>query len=77
MSTPHRAPEPTPSNPPDPERWETVDEVTTRYRFSRSFLYKLMNEGLPSVTVGRARRFRPAEVDAWLTERAERNGYPR
>ena len=44
----------------------TATEVATALGVSRAHIYNLLNRGLPSVKVGRCRRFRMADVDAWL-----------
>jgi len=45
---------------------ETVAELAARWKVSRAHIYNLMSRGLPSVSLGRCRRFRSDEVDAWL-----------
>jgi predicted DNA-binding transcriptional regulator AlpA len=36
---------------------------------SRAHVYVLMGQGLPSLTLGRARRIRLSDADVWLDER--------
>jgi predicted DNA-binding transcriptional regulator AlpA len=36
---------------------------------SRAHVYVLMGQGLPSLTLGRARRIRLADADEWLQDR--------
>ena len=52
----------------DPGRLITADDLAERWSCSRSYIYLLLDAGLPSLKLGRSRRFRPADVDAWLTE---------
>ena len=51
---------------PTPGRLVTVEEVSERLSVSRAHVYNLMKVGLPSVKVGRSRRFRMADVEAWI-----------
>jgi excisionase family DNA binding protein len=45
----------------------TVDETAEYLRVDRSTIYRLEREGkLRSVRVGRRRRFRPEDLDAYL-----------
>jgi len=49
-----------------------LNDVATECRrlgISRGTLARLRTEGLPTVRVGDAVRFRPADVDAWLAAR--------
>ena len=68
MSDHTRADAPTPA---DPGRLLTVDQLAERWACSRSFVYQLLDEGLPSLKLGTARRFRPADVDRYLAERQD------
>lgn len=57
----------------DPGTLLTADELAARWKLSRPTLYRFMaEEGLPSLSIGRARRFRIADVDAWLAARSGR-----
>lgn len=49
------------------DRLLTATELAERWGVSRAHVYNLMKRGLPSVKVGRCRRFRPSEADAWLS----------
>jgi excisionase family DNA binding protein len=51
---------------------ETVEELGERWRLSRSRIYELLGQGLPSVKLGRARRFITSDVDAWLLAHVDR-----
>lgn len=54
------------------ERLLTVRDVAERTRYSRSFVYELLSAGtLPSVTQGRTRRVREADLDAYIRRLAE------
>lgn len=54
-------------------QYETVMEVCRRLQISRATLYRLMEEGLPSLLFRSSRRFDPAEVDRWIAERGEKD----
>lgn len=41
-------------------------ELADYLNLSRATVYNLLSRGLPSVKIGRSRRFRLSEVDAWL-----------
>lgn len=47
-------------------RLVTAAELAAHYGVSRATIYNLLSRGMPSLKVGRARRFRLADVDAWL-----------
>lgn len=44
----------------------TANELARRYGVTRQTIYNLMKRGMPSLRLGSARRFRLADVDAWL-----------
>ena len=44
----------------------TVRELATTLNVSRATIYRLINEGLPSVKIGHARRFPWSAVEAWV-----------
>lgn len=44
----------------------TAAELAERYGICRATVYNLLAQGLPSIKVGRARRFDVARTDAWL-----------
>lgn len=46
----------------------TPPQYGERWGFSRSKVYELLDEGLPSIKVGRLRRIDPVEADAWMLE---------
>lgn len=53
-----------------PDHLLNVDEAADYLGISRASLYARMGkDGLPSVKVGRNRRLRPQDIDAWLTSR--------
>lgn len=63
-------PQPKPTTNAD--RLLTVLELAKRWGVTRAHIYALMErDGLPSVSIGRCRRFRPAEVDHWLDRQAD------
>lgn len=43
-----------------------AQELADYYSVCRASIYNLMAQGLPSVKIGRARRFRVPDTDAWL-----------
>lgn len=47
-------------------RLVSSDQLAEHLGLSRATVYALLNRGMPSLKVGRSRRFRLAEVDAWL-----------
>lgn len=49
--------------------YENADELAQRLRTSRAHIYNMIPLGLPSVKIGRSRRFISDEVDAWIRER--------
>ncbi len=52
----------------------TVPEVMAALRLSRSKLYDLIrSKALPSFTIGRCRRFDPADVTAYIRHQIEEN----
>lgn len=54
------------------ERLLTVRDVQERTRYSRSFIYTLLASGvLPSVSQGRTRRVREADLDAYIRGMAQ------
>ncbi len=55
----------------DPGRLLTPNDLAERWSCSRAYVYKLLDEGLPSLKLGRSRRIRVADADAWLAQRAE------
>jgi excisionase family DNA binding protein len=53
------------------ERLLKVADVTERTRLSRSLVYELIASGdLPSIAIGRTRRVREADLDAWVQAKA-------
>ena len=55
----------------DPNRLVRPETYAQHIESSRAFVYKLMSEGLPSMKLGRSRRIRVADADAWLAQRAD------
>lgn len=49
----------------------TAEELAGKWHVSRAFIYKLLKDGLPSVTIGRARRFDGEACEIWLATRQE------
>lgn len=50
----------------DRHPYMTADQLAEHLGISRAHVYNLLDRGLPSVKVGRCRRFRLSDVDAWL-----------
>jgi hypothetical protein len=46
----------------------TRAELADRYAITQATVSNLVNRGLPSLKLGRARRFDPAACDAWLLD---------
>ena len=46
-------------------------DVCKLLKLSRPKIYDLMNEGLPVIRFGRALRFSPTSLQAWLKQREE------
>lgn len=53
-----------------PDRLLNADETAEHYGVSRAHVYNLMHRGMPSVKLGRSRRFRLSQCDAWLDAEA-------
>lgn len=56
---------PTPTSN-DPDRLVSPEGLADHYAVSRAFVYKMLEDGLPSLKLGRARRIRVSDADAWL-----------
>lgn len=53
------------------EKLLTVSDVADLLQVSRVLVYQLMySQGLPSMKIKGARRFRPADVQAWINRQA-------
>lgn len=52
------------------DRLLNADQTAEHYGVSRAHVYNLMTRGMPSVKLGRSRRFRLSETDAWLDAQA-------
>lgn len=61
------------TSPLDPARLVDADGLAERWQCSRAFIYKMIPQGLPTLKLGRARRFRVADADAWLAARQGRS----
>jgi excisionase family DNA binding protein len=51
--------------------WMNAGELARYLSVSRSTLQRWTEKGLPSVKVGRVRRYDVAEAEAWLREQGE------
>ena len=51
------------------ERFLTAEELAARYQVTRQHIQNLVNRGLPSLKLGRARRFDVEQTDLWLRAR--------
>ena len=64
------------------DEYLTVKQLSAALNVSRATIYRLINEGLPSVRIGHARRFPWSAVEAWvqgayaLTPEPERDDSP-
>lgn len=54
-----------------PDRLVTADELAEYLGVCRATIYNQMNRGLPSVTIGRARRCDPDRCLAWFADQNE------
>ena len=43
-----------------------ADTLAEHWSCSRQHIYKLMRSGMPSLSLGRSRRYRLSECEAWL-----------
>ena len=64
----------TATNPPPEDRLITAAELAARWGVSRAHIYNSLHLGLPSIELGRARRFRIATSDRWLED--QQNDHP-
>lgn len=48
----------------------TVAELAARWSMSRATIYRALEDGLPSLKLGRSRRIRVSDADQWLNEQA-------
>jgi excisionase family DNA binding protein len=48
----------------------TVAQLATRWSMSRATIYRALEDGLPSLKLGRSRRIRVSDADQWLNEQA-------
>jgi excisionase family DNA binding protein len=48
----------------------TVAQLATRWSMSRATIYRALEDGLPSLKLGRSRRIRLSDADQWLNEQA-------
>lgn len=50
------------------DRWYSIEEIGQYLGIKRDTVYKwIKNKGLPCHRVGRSWKFKPSEVDAWIT----------
>jgi excisionase family DNA binding protein len=49
----------------------TADELADHLNVSRAQVYNFLRQGLPSLKLGRSRRFRLADVTDWLDQFSE------
>ena len=55
----------------------TIPQVAERLHMARSTVYELVLSGqLPSLTIGRSRRIREADLDAWIQGEAAAQRVP-
>jgi hypothetical protein len=48
-----------------------IDELARRWDISKATVYRLLGDGLPSITIRGSRRFDPASCDGWLAAQQE------
>ncbi|QYG93461.1 helix-turn-helix domain-containing protein [Iamia sp. SCSIO 61187] len=56
---------------PTTGHWLRTDELALFLGISERMVRKLLAQGMPSLTIGRARRFDPDRCLAWLESRSE------
>jgi excisionase family DNA binding protein len=62
---------------PMPESLLTADQVAAMLGVPRSWVYDQSRKGqIPTVTLGRYRRYRREAIDEWLREIEDRSGAP-
>lgn len=47
------------------------DQLAQRWAVTRGTIYKFLDDGLPSLKLGRARRIRLADAEAWIAARQD------
>lgn len=57
---------------PTEKRFLTDAELAGRYGVTRAHIHSLRHRGLPSIKLGRARRYDTIACDAWLEQQADR-----
>lgn len=55
--------------PKTQQRWLRDDELAEELHISRGMIHKLRGQGLPSLSIGRSRRYDPDAVIEWLRSR--------
>ena len=55
---------------PDSGLLLSVAQLATRWSMSRATIYRALDNGLPSLKLGRSRRIRLSDADQWLSEQA-------
>ena len=53
-------------HPAEEPRLVSAAELASQWGVTRATIYNLLKRGLPSVSIGRCRRFRIAEAEDWL-----------
>ena len=48
------------------EQLLTAEQLAQRWQVSRAHIFNLMSRGMPSLKIGRARRFDIGAAEAWL-----------
>lgn len=51
--------------------WLRDNELAEHLGISRAMVHKMRAQGMPSLSIGRSRRFDPEAVTAWLAERQD------
>ena len=52
------------------EKWVDIHELVEHFGLSKAKLEQLHSEGLPVLRIGKVRRYKITEVEAWLKERS-------
>lgn len=52
----------------------TLDEVAQKLKVTRATVHKWMNEGMPSLKIGKNRRFEAHKIMDWIIQKSESAG---
>jgi excisionase family DNA binding protein len=61
---------------PQPDGYETLGQLCERLHVSTPTVYLWIRKGMPSLKVGRLRRFKISDVNRWLEEQGQTEHSP-